>query len=142
MYSSISNLTIFYLYVFFHKNSFFSKGKHLIGKKGQKLFDTYGLSILFTYHRVKGLFHTDWLSAGRQHLLLVTAGRGRYRKSGNFPCTTCIGELLAGFLISAHHVTHNPLPGRAISQLFSRSRTNYFKLFISLLCVTYISEIQ
>jgi hypothetical protein len=34
-------------------------------------------------------------------------------------------------------VIHPPPPSLAIAALFSRYRTNYFKLFISLLCVTY-----
>jgi hypothetical protein len=55
-----------------------------------------------------------------------------------------LGADLAGFLDSAQAERSSntpPPPNCEIDPLFSRSRRNFYKLFISLLCVTYISKI-
>jgi hypothetical protein len=84
-------------------------------------------------------------------LLAYSWEREKWAKSGNFPCTE--GELLAGladFLYSVQAKLNTvpsrdippSLPGEQWHCFFSRSRANYFKLFILLFCVTYTSQIM
>ncbi len=107
---------------------------------------TYPASFIVMW--VKGLFHSDWLGAvPAGSLICLQLGDGETEKSGITPlhyrCKPWTD--FAGFLDSAQAKlscdTTLP-PGRSIALFFSRSKTNYFKLLISLLCVTYISKIR
>ncbi len=94
---------------------------------------------------MKGLFHSDWLGASPVASPIgPQLGEEEMGKSGN-PLTIVVScgwiwQVFLTVLSENCHVTH-PFPfSGMLAPLFNRSRTNYFELFISLLCVTYLSK--
>ncbi len=90
----------------------------------------------------KGLFYSDWLgddpAASPIGPQLRSGGTGN---SGTPPPPQTIEVNYGGFGRFYSHMTHHP-SSCTVALYFSRSRTNYLKLFTSLLCVTYIRKIS
>ncbi len=81
----------------------------------------------------------------QQHFLLANSWEWERCKNLATPHYRCeLGVDLAGFFTlprQSGHMAHPASPSCANFPLFSRSGTNYFKPFISLLFVTFISKI-
>jgi hypothetical protein len=115
-------------------------------KKSLKMWVTYDLYGRFYCHKGERSLHSDWPDADPVASSIgPQLGAGETGISGNPSRTVDVNcwRIWQVFLTLPRqkcHVTHPLLPSCAIAPLFSRSRTNYFKLFVSLLCVTDIRK--